>query len=255
MTTIQDDSMATNFKLIIEYDGTHYHGWQRQPNGSSIQQTIETALETMTRQKVTLIGSGRTDAGVHALGQSANFTCETRLSPDEFLRGLNSLRPGDIVSRPCRSIHPGCPARYDVLSKRYRYWILNQHLPSAIGRQYCWWVRAPLDIAAMQAAADQILGEHDFKAFEATGSPRGHTRRHVMLASWERQSRGRITFDITADGFLRYMVRNIVGTLVSVGLHKITPARFQEILKTLDRTRAGATAPARGLFLMEVHYS
>ena len=247
--------MPTNFQLIIEYDGTHYHGWQRQPNGSSIQQAIETALETMTRQEIRLIGSGRTDAGVHALGQSASFKCETRLSPEEIHKGLNSLLAGDIVVRQCRTVHPGFHARYDVLSKRYRYWILNQHLPSAIGRQYSWWVRAPLDISAMQEAADLILGEHDFKAFEATGSPRGHTRRHVMQASWEHQTRGRITFDITADGFLRYMVRNIVGTLVSVGLHKITPARFREILNNMDRSRAGATAPARGLFLMEVNYS
>jgi tRNA pseudouridine38-40 synthase len=247
--------MVKNFKLIIEYDGTRYHGWQRQPNGPSIQQTIENALETMARQKITLIGSGRTDSGVHALGQTANFKCETRLSPDEIDKGLNSLLPEDIVIRQCQTVHSEFHARYDVLSKRYRYWILNQHLPSAIGRQYSWWIRTPLDIPAMQEAAGHILGEHDFKAFEATGSPRSHTRRHVMQARWERRTNGRITFDITADGFLRFMVRNIVGTLVSVGLHKITPARFQEVLNAMDRTRAGATAPARGLFLMEVHYS
>ena len=247
--------MVKNFKLIIEYDGTRYHGWQRQPNGPSIQQTIENALETMTRQKITLIGSGRTDSGVHALGQTANFKCETRLSPDEIDKGLNSLLPEDIVICQCRTVHSEFHARYDVLSKRYRYWILNQHLPSAIGRQYSWWIRTPLDIPAMQEAAGHILGEHDFKAFEATGSPRSHTRRHVMQARWERRTNGRITFDITADGFLRFMVRNIVGTLVSVGMHKITPARFQEVLNAMDRTRAGATAPARGLFLMEVHYS
>lgn len=247
--------MLKNLKLVIEYDGTHYHGWQRQPNGPSIQQTIETALETMTRQKIALIGSGRTDAGVHSLGQSANFKCETRLEPEEIQRGLNSLLPRDIVIRQCRTVHPGFHARYDVRHKSYRYWILNQHLPSAIGRQYSWWIRTPLDIPAMQRAADLIVGEHDFKAFEATGSPRGHTRRRVMQARWERQTRGRITFDITADGFLRYMVRNIVGTLVSVGLHKITPERFQEVLNTMDRTQAGATAPAHGLFLMEVIYS
>jgi tRNA pseudouridine38-40 synthase len=247
--------MVKNFKLIIEYDGTRYHGWQRQPNGPSIQQTIENALETMTRQKITLIGSGRTDSGVHALGQTANFKCETRLSPDEIDKGLNSLLPEDIVICQCQTVHSEFHARYDVLSKRYQYWILNQHLPSAIGRQYSWWIRTPLDIPAMQEAAGHILGEHDFKAFEATGSPRSHTRRHVMQARWERRTNGRITFDITADGFLRFMVRNIVGTLVSVGLHKITPARFQEVLNAMDRTRAGATAPARGLFLMEVHYS
>jgi tRNA pseudouridine38-40 synthase len=246
--------MLKNFKLIIEYDGTHYHGWQRQPNGRSVQQTIEDAITTMTRRKISLIGSGRTDAGVHALGQTANFKCETRLTPDEIQKGLNSLLPEDIVIRRCRMVHPEFHSRYDVRSKRYRYWILNRHLPSAIGRRYSWWIRTPLDVAAMQQAADIILGEHDFKAFEATGSPRSHTRRRVMQASWERRSEGRITFDISADGFLRYMVRNIVGTLVSVGLHKTTPERFQKILDALDRSQAGTTAPAHGLFLMEVNY-
>lgn len=247
--------MVKNFKLIIEYDGTRYHGWQRQPNGISIQQAIEKAIKIMTRQKISLIGSGRTDAGVHALGQTANFKCETRLSPDEIQRGLNSLLPDDIVIRQCRTVHPEFHSRYDAQSKRYRYWILNQHLPSAIGRQYCWWVRTPLDIPAMQEAADMIRGEHDFKAFEATGSPRAHTRRHVIQARWERRSEGRLTFDISADGFLRYMVRNIVGTMVAVGMNKLTPASFQEVFNAMDRARAGATAPAHGLFLMEVNYS
>jgi tRNA pseudouridine38-40 synthase len=247
--------MLKNFKLTIEYDGTRYHGWQRQPNGSSIQQTIENAIETMTRQEISLIGSGRTDAGVHAQGQTANFKCETRLAPDEIQRGLNSLLPDDIVIRQCQTVHPEFHSRYDVQSKRYRYWILNQALPSAIGRQYSWWIRSPLDISAMQQAADIIMGEHDFKAFEAAGSPRSHTRRRVMQACWERRTRGRITFDITADGFLRYMVRNIVGTLVSVGLHKITPEQFRKILNALDRSQAGTTAPPHGLFLLEVNYS
>ena len=246
--------MAQNFKLIIEYDGTHYSGWQRQPNGPSIQQTIEHAIETMTRRKITLIGSGRTDAGVHAMGQTANFKCDTRLEPEEIQRGLNSMLPEDLVIRKCQAVHPEFHARFDVQCKRYRYWILNQNLPSAIGRQYCWWIRRPLDIAVMQEAADLLLGEHDFKSFEGTGSPRGHTRRNVMQAHWNRRTRGRLTFDITANGFLRYMVRNIVGTLVSVGLHRITPARFQEVLNAMDRTQAGSTAPAHGLFLMEVIY-
>jgi tRNA pseudouridine38-40 synthase len=246
--------MAKNFKLTIEYDGTGYHGWQRQPNALSIQQAIETALETMTRQKITLIGSGRTDAGVHALGQTANFKCETHLESIHFQNGLNSLLPDDIVIRECLQVNSEFHARYDVKSKRYRYCILNRHLPDAIGRQYAWWIRADLDTAAMQQAADLILGEHDFKAFEASGSPRSHTRRHVMQAQWERHTSSRIIFDITADGFLRCMVRNIVGTLVAVGLHKVTCAQFQEALDSLDRTRAAATAPARGLFLMEVSY-
>jgi tRNA pseudouridine38-40 synthase len=248
-------SMVKNFKLVIEYDGTRYHGWQRQPNDLSIQQALETAIETMTRQKIPLIGSGRTDAGVHAMGQTANFKCDTRLEPDEFQKGLNSLLPEDIVIHQCQTVHPEFHARYDVKSKRYRYCILNRRRPAAIGRQYAWWIRSPLDIRAMQQAADFIVGEHDFKGFEATGSPRAHTRRRVLEARWEQPAGGQITFDISADGFLRYMVRNLVGTLVSVGLHKITPKRFQEVLDAMDRTRAGATAPAHGLFLMEVLYS
>jgi tRNA pseudouridine38-40 synthase len=247
-------SVIKNFKLIIEYDGTQYHGWQRQPNGMSIQQAVETAIETMTRRKITLIGSGRTDAGVHALGQTANFKCETRLEPDEIQKGLNSLLPKDIVIHKCLAVPTEFHARYDVKSKRYRYCILNRQLPAAIGRQYAWWIRSPLDVSAMQLAADCIVGEHDFKAFEATGSPRGHTRRRVLEARWERRIGERLTFDIIADGFLRYMVRNIVGTLVSVGQHRITPERFEEVLNALDRTAAGATAPAHGLFLVEVHY-
>ncbi len=246
--------MVKNLKLTIEYDGTNYHGWQRQPNGSSIQQKIESAIEKMTRQKITLIGSGRTDAGVHALGQTANFTCDTRLAPGELQNGLNSLLPGDIVIRECLAVAPQFHARYDAKSKRYRYCILNDPLPAAIGRQYAWWVRTTLDMAAMQQAADHVLGEHDFKAFEASGSPRSHTIRHVSQAQWERHPQGRLTFHIRADGFLRYMVRNIVGTLVAVGLRKITPGRFHVILNSLDRAQAAATAPARGLSLVQVFY-
>jgi len=246
--------MVKNFKLTIEYDGTNYHGWQRQPRAPSIQQEIEAALETMIRQKITLIGSGRTDAGVHALGQTANFKCETHIAPSQLQKGLNSLLPNDIVIREFTQVSSGFHARYDAKNKRYRYCILNHHLPGAIGRQYAWWVRTALDTTAMQQAADVILGEHDFKSFEASGSPRSHTRRHVMHARWERQTSDRIIFDITADGFLRYMVRNIVGTLVAVGLHKITCAQFQEVINAKDRNQAAVTAPAHGLFLMAVSY-
>ncbi len=247
--------MLKNFKLTIEYDGTNYHGWQRQPDARTIQQTIEAALETMTRRKITLVGSGRTDAGVHAKGQTANFRCETKLEPIQFQNGLNSLLPDDIVIRECLPAGDHFHARYDAKGKRYRYCILNHHLPEAVGRQYAWWIRSGLDMTAMQQAAGLILGEHDFKAFEASGSPRSHTRRNVTQARWQRQERRRLVFDIAADGFLRYMVRNIVGTLVAVGLHKLTCEQFRETFSAMDRTKAGATAPAHGLFLMEVFYT
>jgi tRNA pseudouridine38-40 synthase len=246
--------VVKNFKLIIEYDGSNYHGWQRQPDAPSIQQTIETAIETMVRQKIVLIGSGRTDAGVHALGQTANFICETRIDPHAFQKGLNSLLPRDIVIRDCQLVAQQFHSRYDATGKTYRYCILNDPLASAIGRQYAWWIRSPLDLDAMQQAAAHILGTHDFKSFEASGSPRAHSRRHILQAQWERNTPNRLAFNITADGFLRYMVRNIVGTLVDVGLHKISAARFKAILASQDRVQASGTAPAQGLFLVQVFY-
>jgi tRNA pseudouridine38-40 synthase len=243
-----------NFKLTIEYDGTHYHGWQVQPNGVSIQQEIESALRTMTRQKVKLLGSGRTDAGVHALGQVANFTCDTAITPEAFHKGLNSILPNDIVIRHVMEVPLQFHARFNAISKCYRYHILNRPIPSAIERHHTWWIRFPLDLPAMAAAADHIIGRHDFKAFEGAGSPRSNTFRHIMEAKFNNQTPGRIIFDVRADGFLRYMVRNLVGTLVDVGLGKIDPEHVKQILDSKDRSRASATAPARGLFLVEVDY-
>ncbi|UCD78028.1 MAG: tRNA pseudouridine(38-40) synthase TruA [Desulfobacterales bacterium] len=244
----------SNFKIIIEYDGTRYHGWQRQREDRTIQQEIEIALSTMTARQITLNGSGRTDAGAHALGQVANFRCETDLSPEVFQKGLNSLLPDDIVIKDCRLVDESFHARYDVKGKVYHYRILNRQVPTAIGRQYAWYIRRKLDTAAMRSAISHIIGSHDFKSFEATGSPRSHTTRNVMAAEIIENTGGSIIFKIEADGFLRYMVRNIVGTLVDVGLGKISADEFKKILESKDRSQAGATAPAHGLFLMEVKY-
>jgi len=246
--------MRKNFKIIVEYDGTGYHGWQRQKADRTIQQEIEQALETMTAGQITLCGSGRTDAGVHAFGQTANFLCETDLSPEVFKKGLNSLLPEDIVIKECRLAAESFHARYDVKSKVYHYRIVNRKVPPAIGRQYAWFIRKRLDTAAMRYAISHICGIHDFKAFEGTGSPRAHTIRNVMAADLNENNEGSIVFEIEADGFLRYMVRNIVGTLVDVGLGKIIPAEFKEILESKNRSQASATAPPHGLFLMEVKY-
>jgi len=246
--------MIKNFKLIIEYDGTNYHGWQRQKQDRTIQQEIEQALLTMTARQVTLNGSGRTDAGVHAFGQVANFLCETDLSPEVFQKGLGSLLPDDIVIKDCRLVDESFHARYDVISKIYHYQILNRKVPTAIGRHYAWFVRRKLDTAAMRSAISHIIGSHDSKSFEGTGSPRSHTTRHVMAADLIENNEGSVTFKIEADGFLRYMVRNIVGTLVDVGLGKVTPAGFKDIQESKNRSNASATAPAHGLFLMEVRY-
>ena len=246
--------MVKNFKMTIEYDGTDYHGWQRQKQERTIQGEIEQALLLMTARHVRLCASGRTDAGVHACGQTANFCCETELTPEAIQKGLNSILPNDIVIQDCRSIHESFHARYDAKSKIYHYKILNKNLPAAIGRQYALFVRRKLDTSAMRQAIPHILGSHDFKAFEGTGSPRSHTIRNVMAADLSENPDGRLTFKIEADGFLRFMVRNIVGTLLDVGLGKINADEFKKILESKDRSRAGATAPAHGLFLMEVKY-
>lgn len=243
-----------NFKLTIEYDGTGFHGWQRQKDDRTVQGTIEAALETMTRQRVVLNGSGRTDAGVHALGQVANFRCETTLTAPVFQNGLNSLLPQDVIILSCHSVPVDFHARYDARSKTYIYRILNRRLGAAVGRGYAWHIRPSLDLGAMQSAAARIVGRHDFKAFESTGSPRSHTRRTVTRAEWSRKRHDFMEFAISADGFLRFMVRNLVGTLVEAGLGKIGSADFRQILLSLDRGRAGATAPPHGLFLKEVVY-
>ena len=243
-----------NFKLIIEYDGTEYQGWQRQKNAATIQGEIENALKIMTGKDITLIGSGRTDSGVHALGQCANFHCETRLSPQVFQKGLNSLLNKDIVIKDCQYADENFHARYDVKSKTYQYRILNRQIPAAVGRQYAWFIRNKLDTDAMRSAAMHLTGIHDFKAFEGAGSPRSHTVRSVFRTDISEQDAGYVVFEIEADGFLKFMVRNIVGTLAETGLGKISPADFRQILLKKDRKLAAATAPPQGLFLMNVTY-
>lgn len=247
--------MKKNFKIIIEYDGTYYHGWQRQSREPTVQGEIEKALMTMTQQNVTLIGSGRTDAGVHAFGQVANFCCDTTLDPAVFQKGLNSLLPKDIVVKTCIQVADKFHARYDAKSKTYRYRLLNRAVPAAVFHQYAWYIQKPLDLEAMRDAARYIVGTHDFKTFEGSGSPRSNTIRHVVTAKVVKGEDGYIDFDINGNGFLRFMVRNIVGTLVDVGLEKITPDDFNRILKSKDRSDAGVTAPAHGLYLMQVQYS
>jgi tRNA pseudouridine38-40 synthase len=246
--------MTTNFKLIIEYDGSRYHGWQRQKEDRSIQGEIEKTLKTITTRSVTLIGSGRTDAGVHAQGQAANFKCNTRLGPEDLMNGLNHLLEDDIVIKVCEPVRADFHARYDAKSKVYQYQILNRALPAAIGRQYSWFIRKALNHEAMRAAIAHIVGCHDFKAFEGSGSDRQHATRHIYSAELNEGDNGLLVFQIEADGFLRYMVRNIVGTLVDVGLEKLSPHDFKRILDSKDRSQASATAPAHGLTLIKVNY-
>ena len=246
--------MIKNFKITIEYDGSGYHGWQRQKKDRTIQEEIEKAILTVTGRKVNLTGSGRTDTGVHACAQVANFKCETHLDGQALLGGLNSLTDDDIVITECREVDDSFHARYDAQSKTYVYKILNRPHPAAVGRQYAWHIRKKLNREAMRAAIVHLIGSHDFKAFEGAGSPRSHTTRRVIRADLTEENNDFLSFEIEADGFLRFMVRNIVGTLVDVGLGKISPEEFKSILNSRDRSRAGATAPAHGLFLKYVMY-
>ena len=245
---------SETFKLVISYDGTAYHGWQRQRSERTIQGEIEKALSTMTGEPVKLAGSGRTDAGVHAIGQVASFKSSAGLSPKIYAKGLNSLLPADILIKACESASPNFHARYDAKSKIYQYRILNRDMPSIMKRHYVWHIKRALDVAAMKGAAAQIVGQHDFKAFEGSGSPRSSTIRNVVRADVTRPVQDCVLFTIQADGFLRFMVRNIVGTLVDVGSGTTAVNDIQAILLSKDRYLAGATAPARGLFLVEVLY-
>ena len=245
--------MNKNFKIIIEYDGSAYHGWQRQPEDISIQSVIENALARICGQHVSLIGSGRTDAGVHAMGQVANFCVNTRHTEDVFLKALNSLLPEDIVIKSCEEMNIDFHARFAAKRKLYQYRILNHPIPTALFRNFAWHIKKPLDLFRMQEACRHLIGSHDFKAFQGQGSDVNDTIRRIFRAALSRKDR-QIIFEIEGDGFLRYMVRNIVGSLVDVGLEKSTPEAFKEILLSRDRTCAGVTAPAQGLFLMAVNY-
>lgn len=242
------------FKIIVEYDGTEFHGWQRQKTDPTIQGAIEAALKTITGQSITVAGSGRTDAGVHALGQVASFSCNTRLSQGDLASGLNALLPDSIVVLHCCQTDDSFHARFSAKAKTYHYRIVNRRLPPAIGRQYAWHVARRLDRQSMRAALRQLVGRHDFSAFEAAGSPRAHATRTVVRAELKETEPEELVVVIEADGFLRHMVRNIVGTLVSVGLGRIQPEEIQTILMSKDRSRAGATAPPQGLFLVSVTY-
>mgnify|MGYP001172515771 CR=1 FL=1 len=244
-----------NIKLTIEYDGTAYHGWQRQKNARTVQETIESAIAVMVKEPVRLIGSGRTDAGVHALGQVANFNCQADIPPEAFVAGLNSLLPDDIVIRSCEVVNDQFHSQYDAKLKTYQYRILNRPIPSAICRQYAWFIPRPLNLEAMRQAAEYLIGTHDFSAFEAAGSPRSHSHRTVHDARVFAKPTDIICFEITANGFLRFMVRNIVGTLAEVGTEKISPDGFKQILATKNRDFASATAPPHGLFLVRVDYA
>jgi tRNA pseudouridine38-40 synthase len=241
-------------KLLIEYDGTNYLGWQVQAKGSTIQGAIEEKLKQITGESIRLIGSGRTDSGAHAFGQVAHFRIESRMNASSIQKALNSLLPQDIVIQKAEEVKDDFHARKKAKSKIYQYRILNRDFRSAIGRGYVWHISQKLDLKAMRQATRHLIGEHDFSSFRSVGTPTKTAVRKIIRAEWKRSADGLLRFEIEATGFLKQMVRAIVGTLVEIGKGKINPEEFRRILESKDRKQAGSTAPAHGLFLKEVKY-
>jgi tRNA pseudouridine38-40 synthase len=246
--------MERNIKLVLAYEGTNYYGWQRQAGLITVQQVLEESIGKVTQEIIHVIGSGRTDTGVHAKGQVANFKTKSAIEGRNLLSGINSIVPRDIVVKEALDIDEVFHARLHAKSKVYLYRICNQRIRSVFERNYSWLVAAPLDIAKMEAAALFFKGMHDFTSFCAAHNDAPDHVRTVIDISVRRAEDGFIEIEVEADGFLRYMVRNIVGTLVDVGAGKYLPADIVKIMEAKDRRRAGVKAPAHGLFLEEVKY-
>ncbi|MGQ0793631.1 MAG: tRNA pseudouridine(38-40) synthase TruA [Deltaproteobacteria bacterium] len=242
-----------NIRLIIEYDGTNYLGWQRQPQGATVQQVIEEAIFKITGEAATLFGSGRTDSGVHAIAQAANFRTESLIAAVNIEMGLNSILPDDISIARAEEVSANFHAQFDARSKTYLYRILNRGNRSALLRRRVWQIPHALDVAKMAEAAEILLGEHDFRVFALAGWGVRTTARTVLRADFERVE-DEIRFEIEATGFLKGMVRLIVGTLAQVGRGRITPEDFHRILDLGAKTKHVHSAPARGLYLKEVKY-
>jgi tRNA pseudouridine38-40 synthase len=274
-----------NVRLTLSYDGSEFVGWQIQPNGRSVQQVLEAAIHGLTGESVRVLAAGRTDSGVHALGQVANFRTASAIPPDQIRRGLQSFLPDDVVIRAAADVPPEFHATYSARSKRYRYVILNSPIAQPMLRRYVWRTHRPLDIVRMQAAAGDLLGTHDFRCFESQWPNKATSVRTVLEAHlghcpvwpvWgdaammdamtdpmadetppggSNDSAGPfLWFDIAADGFLYNMVRAIVGTLVEIGRGRWEPDRLRQIIAAGERSQAGATAPPQGLYLVRVDY-
>ena len=247
---------ARNLKLTLQYDGTNYVGWQRQARGTSIQGLLEDALAPMAGGPVTVHGAGRTDAGVHALAQVATVTIGGALDPLTLARALNAALPTDVRVLTVEEVAPDFHARFSAIGKAYEYRIVNSPIVSVFLSRYVWHIPQPLDLDAMRRASMPLVGTHDFAAFQRTSRGVSSTERTVREIEWA-DGGGYdlpLVFRIAGDGFLRHMVRSIVGTLVEVGTGRWPASAVEAILTSRDRSRAGRTAPAHGLFLVRVDY-
>ncbi len=242
-----------NVKLTLQYDGTAYHGWQTQQNGVTVQQTVTDAIEAVTGERVTVVGCGRTDAGVHALAYVCGFRTEANIPPQKLPYALNSHLPADIRVFSAEAAADDFHANRGAVKKRYVYRVLNREINDAFEGKYAWHVRVPLDVDAMRDAAGAFLGEHNFIGFASSGFSVKTTVRTIYSLDVVK-SGDVITIDITGNGFLYNMVRIIAGTLVYVGCGKLSSSDMEDIINSKRRERAGITAPAHGLFLREVYY-
>jgi tRNA pseudouridine38-40 synthase len=243
-------------KFTLQYDGTNYVGWQRQATGVSIQGLLEDALAPIEGGPVTVHGAGRTDAGVHALSQVATASLRAAIAPATLTRALNAVLPCDVRVLSVDEVDAAFHARFSAIGKVYEYRIVNAAIVSPFLVRYVWHVQQPLDVEAMRHGSEPLIGAHDFAAFQGAGSTVTSTERCVRSIEWEHGSGFDVplTLRISGDGFLRHMVRNVVGTLVEVGTGRLPVSSIAQILASRDRQRAGPTAPAHGLFLVRVDY-
>ena len=247
--------MARNIRLILSYDGTNFCGWQIQPNGNSVQAELQKVLCQITGEEVHVTGSGRTDAGVHALGQTANFYTSASIGPERLIYAMNALLPDDIVIQKVEEVASGFHARYDAKGKHYQYVLYNAKIPPVLDRLYVWHITYgnKLNVERMREASSYFLGTHDFKGFMSSGSSVKDTVRTIEHISIVAEG-PYITLDFYGNGFLYNMIRIIVGTLIACGIGKIPPEALEEIIASGVRERGGITAPAKGLKLVEVYY-
>ena len=242
--------------LTLQYDGTRYCGFQVQKNGLSICQALQDGMEALLGTRPPVKGCGRTDAGVHALGYALSFSTESKIPVEKFPLALNRFLPPDIRVVGAQAVPAGFHARYSAHSKTYCYRIRCSGVDSPFDSQYCHRISTPLDVDAMQRAADEFVGTHDFMALCSAGSSvaaKGDTVRTIYGCTVQRQQEY-VTITVSANGYLYNMMRILSGTLVQAGMHQITPDRIPAILASRDRANAGPTLPAKGLFLVRVDY-